>query len=60
MKSERFTTYRKKNSGILNLEEELKDSSNSDEREQFNKKDSTFEDTRLIDKETKQLTTEIF
>ena len=59
MKPERFTTYREENFETSSLEEELKDSSNFDEREQFNKKDSTFEDTRLTDEETEQLTIRI-
>ena len=59
MESERFTTYRKENLGTLSSKEESKDSSSFDEREQFNKKDSTFGDTRLVNEEIEQLTTGI-
>ena len=59
MKLERFTTYRKKDSGTSSSEEESEDSSNFDEGEQSNKKDVTFEDTRLVNEKTKQLVTGI-
>ena len=57
---ERFTTYRKEDFEILNFEEELENSNNFDEKEQSNKKDSTFEDIELVNKEIKQLTIKIF
>ena len=59
MKSKQFTTYRKENLETLRFEEELKNSSSFDERKQFNKKDLVFEDTRLVNEETKQLVTKI-
>ena len=52
-------TYRKENPRTLNFEEELENSNSSNEREQSSKKDSTFEDTRLVNEKTKQLVTEI-
>ena len=59
MKSERFTVYRKENSRISSFEKELKSSNSFDERQQFSKKEITFEDIQLINEETEQLITEI-
>ena len=59
LKSERFTTYREKNSETSSPEEESEDLSNFDEKEQSSKKDSIFGDTRFTDEETEQLTTGI-
>ena len=59
MESERFTTYREKDSKTSSLEEESEDSNSSDEGEQSSEKDSTFGDTGFVDEETEQLVTEI-
>ena len=59
LKLERFTTYWEKDSRTSSFEEESKNSSNFDEREQFSEKDSTFGDIRLVDEETEQLVTGI-
>ena len=59
LKSERFTTYREKNSKILSFKEELENLNSFNERKQFSKKDSTSEDTEFTDEETKQLVIEI-
>ena len=52
MKLERFTTYRKKNSGTLSLEEESEDLNSFDEGEQFNKKDLISGDIGFTNEET--------
>ena len=40
---------------MLSFKKELEDSNSFDEEEQFSKKNSIFEDTRLSDEETEQL-----
>ena len=59
MESKQFTTYRKKNSRTLSSEKELENLSSFNEKEQFNKKDSTFGDIELVNEETEQLVIEI-
>ena len=39
---------------MLSFKEELKDSNSFDEREQSNKKDSTFGNIKLVNEETEQ------